>query len=67
MRSVKDFTLKERLNPDIMNEIQRTKEEEKKANRSKMVYKGYNTTMNKTILQSILNNLKVRLDHKILT
>ena len=50
-----------------MNEIQRTIEEEKKANRSKMVYKGYNTTMNKTILQSILNNLKVRLDHKILT
>ena len=46
--SIKDFISKERLNLEIMNEIERI--EEKKADRSKMVYKGYNNM--------ILENLK---------
>ena len=41
--SIKDFTSKERLNPEIINEIKGI-EEEKKADRSKMLYKGYNKT-----------------------
>ena len=41
MPSVKDLISKERLNPGIIDDIERI-EEEKKVDRSKMVYKGYN-------------------------
>ena len=41
---IKDFISKEKVNPEINNEIERIEEEEKKADRSKMVYKGYNKT-----------------------
>ena len=41
--SIKDFISKERLNPEIANEIEKI-EEERKADRSKMVYKGSNKT-----------------------
>ena len=43
MPSIKDFTSKERLNPEIMSELERI-EEEKKTDRSKLVYKEYNKT-----------------------
>ena len=42
--SIKDFVSKERLNPEIIDEIERIEEEEKKADRSKMIYKGSNKT-----------------------
>ena len=35
---------KERLNSEIVNEIERIEEEERKVDRSKMVYKGSNET-----------------------
>ena len=44
MPSIKDFISKERLNPEIIDEIERFEEEEKKIDKSKMVYKGYNQT-----------------------
>ena len=41
--SIKDFISKERLNPEIVDEIERIEEEEeRKADRSKMVHKGPN-------------------------
>ena len=42
--SIKDFILKERLNPENVHEIERIEEEERKADRSKLVYKGSNDT-----------------------
>ena len=39
---IKDFISKERLNPEIVDEIEKIEEEEKKADRSKMVYEGSN-------------------------
>ena len=44
--SIKEFISKQRLNPEIANEIQKIEEEEeeRKADRSKMVYKGSNKT-----------------------
>ena len=39
---IKYFISKERLNPEIVDEIERIEEEERKADRSKMVYKGSN-------------------------
>ena len=42
MPSIKDFISNEKLNPEIISELERIEEEEKKANRSKMVYKRYN-------------------------
>ena len=44
--SIKDFISKERPNPEIVDEIERIEEEEeeRKANRSKMVYKGSKET-----------------------
>ena len=41
---IKDFISKEGLNPEIADEIERIEEEEKKADRSKIVYKGSNET-----------------------
>ena len=40
--SIKDFIPKERLNPEIVDEIEKIEEEERKPGRSKMVYDGYN-------------------------
>ena len=42
--SIKDFISTEKLNPEIIDETERIEDEEKKADRSKMVYKGYNKT-----------------------
>ena len=42
--SIKDLIPKENLNPEIINEIKRIEEEEKKVNRNKMVYKATNKT-----------------------
>ena len=42
--SLKDFISTQRLNPEIIDESERIEEEEKKVDRSKMVYKGYNKT-----------------------
>ena len=39
---IKDFIPKEKLNPEIINEIKRIEEEEKKVNRNKTVYKATN-------------------------
>ena len=44
LSSVKDFISKEKLNPEIINELKRTEEEEKEGDRSKIIYKGYNKT-----------------------
>ena len=41
---IKDFTPTEDLNPEIINEIKRIEEIEKKVDRNKMVYKGNNKT-----------------------
>ena len=37
---------KERLNPVVIDEIKRIEKEEKKVDRNKMAYKGYNKTYN---------------------
>ena len=42
--SIRDFISKERLNSEIVNEIERIEEEERKVERSKMVYKASNET-----------------------
>ena len=44
LTSIKDFIPKENLNPEIINEIKRIEEIEKKVDRNKMVYKGSNKT-----------------------
>ena len=41
---IKDFMHEENLNPEIVNEIKRIKEQEKKVNRNKMVDKSTNKT-----------------------
>ena len=41
---IKDFISKERLNPEIVDEIERIEEEERKTDRSKMIYKAPNKT-----------------------
>ena len=41
---IKDFILMENLNPEIINEIKKIEEIEKKVDRNKMVYKGTNKT-----------------------
>ena len=42
--SIRDFISKERLNPEIVDEIERVEEEERKADRSKIIYKTSNET-----------------------
>ena len=42
--AIKDFIPKESLDSEIIDEIKRIKEEEKKVNRNKMVYKATNKT-----------------------
>ena len=42
LRSIKELILKERLNPEIVDKIERIEEEERKTDRSKMVFKGSN-------------------------
>ena len=44
LSSIKDFIPIENLNPEIINEIKRIEEIEKKVDRNKMVYKGANKT-----------------------
>ena len=44
LTQIKDFIPTENLNPEIINEIKRIKELEKKVDRNKMVYKGTNKT-----------------------
>ena len=44
LTSIKDFIPIENLNPEIINEIKRIEEIEKKVDRNKMVYKGTNKT-----------------------
>ena len=46
LSSIKDLIPMENLNPEIINEIKRTEEIEKKVNRNRMVYKGTNKTYN---------------------
>ena len=41
---IKDFITEENQNPEIINEIKRIEEEEKKVKRNKMVYKATNKT-----------------------
>ena len=41
---IKDFIPMENLNPEIINEIKRIEEKEKKVDRNRMVYKGTNKT-----------------------
>ena len=41
---IKDFIPKEKLNPEIINEIKGIEEQEKKVNRNKIVYKSTNKT-----------------------
>ena len=44
LTSIKDFIPTENLNPEIINEIKRIEEIEKKVDRNKMIYKGTNKT-----------------------
>ena len=44
LTSIKDFITAENLNPEIINEIKRIEEIEKKVERNKLVYKGTNKT-----------------------
>ena len=44
LTQIKDFIPTENLNPEIINEIKRIEEIEKKIDRNKMVYKGTNKT-----------------------
>ena len=44
LTSIKEFIPTENLNPEIINEIKRIEEIEKKVDRNKMVYKGTNKT-----------------------
>ena len=44
LSSIKDFISKENQIPDIINEIKRIEEEEKKVDKNKMVYKATNKT-----------------------
>ena len=44
MLSVKDLISKEMLNREIINELEKIEEEEKKVDRSKIIYKGHNKT-----------------------
>ena len=44
LTSIKDFMQVENLNPEIINEIKRIEEIEKKVDKNKMVYKGTNKT-----------------------
>ena len=44
LTSIKDFIPTENLNPEIINEIKRIEEIEKKVDRNRMVYKGTNET-----------------------
>ena len=62
--SIKDFIAKERLNSEIVDEIKKIEENERKPDRSKMVYEGSNETYDfrkfKTILvfgNEIINNI----------
>ena len=41
---IKDFLLKERLSPEIVDEIEKIEEEERKTDKSKMVCEGSNET-----------------------
>ena len=50
---IKDFIPIENLNPEIINEIKRIKELEKKVYRNKMVYKGTNITYDFTKFKTI--------------
>ena len=42
--SIKDFILKEKLNPEFVDQIKKIEEEKQKADISKIVYKGYDKT-----------------------
>ena len=44
LKPIKDFIPKQNLNPEIITEIKRIEEEEKKVNKNKMVYKATNKT-----------------------
>ena len=57
--SIKDFISKERLNPEVIDEIERIEEEEKKADRSKVVFgnKIKNNTINMCIANEEQNHL----------
>ena len=64
LTQIKDFIPIENLNPEIINEIKRIKELEKKVDRNRMVYEGTNITYDfrkfKTILvfgKEIRNNV----------
>ena len=42
--SIKDLILKEKLNPEFVDQMKRIEEEKQKADISKIVYKGYDKT-----------------------
>ena len=55
--STRGFISKEKLNSEIVNEIERIEEEERKADRSKMVYKASNKTYESPFGNEIRNNI----------
>ena len=62
LRSIRDFISKERLNSEIVNEIERIEQEERKADRSKMVYKAYNETYDFRKFKTISEFLVMKLE-----
>ena len=61
---IKDFIPMENLNPEIINEIKKIEEIEKKVDRNKMVYKGTNKTYdfrNFKTIRTFVNELEIML------
>ena len=53
--STKDFISKEKLNPEIFDEIKKIEEEKRKVDRSKMVYQGSKENYGNEIRNSIID------------
>ena len=53
--SIRDLISEEKLNYEIFNEKERIEEEERKVNRSKMVYKASNVTYDFKIRNNIID------------
>ena len=58
LTAIKDFIPKENLNPEIINEIKRIEEIEKKVDRNRMVYKGTNDFRNFKTIRAFGNEIR---------
>ena len=58
LTAIKDFIPIENLNPEIINEIKRIEEIEKKVDRNRMVYKGTNDLRNFKTIRAFGNEIR---------